>query len=84
MDEKGFFLGFVQRSVGVLVKASEKTAFPWQPGQQETVTAFGAVGALEQEIPLIFHVHRGILWAQSECNITSLYSDWMLSLSLFM
>jgi len=84
MDEKGFFLGFVQRSVRVLVKAPEKTAFPRQSGQQEMMTALGAVGAFELEIPFISHVHRRILWTRSGCNIISLYSDWMLPLSLFM
>jgi len=81
MDENGFFLGFTQRSVRVLVKGSEKAAFLWQPGQQEMITVFGAVGAFEQEILFIFHVHR-ILWIRSGCNLTPLYSDWMHSLSL--
>jgi len=43
MDEKVFFLGIVQRSVRVLVKASEKIESPRQPGKQEIITAFGAV-----------------------------------------
>jgi len=38
MDEKGFLLGLIQRSVRVLVKATEKTAFLRQPGQRETIT----------------------------------------------
>ena len=51
MDEKGFLLGLIQRSVRVIVKASEQTAFLRQPGQRETITVIEAVGAFGQEIP---------------------------------
>jgi len=51
MDQKGFLLGLIQRSVRVVVKASEKTAFLQQSGQREMITVIEAVGAFGQEIP---------------------------------
>ena len=44
IDEKGFLLGLIQRSVRVIVKSLEKTAFLRQPGQRETITVIEAVG----------------------------------------
>jgi len=51
MDEKGFLLGLIQRSVRVVVNSSDKTAFLRQPGQRETITVIETVGVFGQNVP---------------------------------
>jgi len=51
MDEKGFLIGLIQRSLRVIVKSDEKAAFLRQPGSRETVTVIEAVGIFAQDIP---------------------------------
>ena len=52
MDEKGFLLGLIQRSVRVVVNSSDKKVFLWQPGQWETFTVIETVGVFSQDVPL--------------------------------
>jgi len=53
MDEKGFLIGLIQRSLRVIEKSDEKAAFLRQPGSRETVTVIEAVGIFAQDIPPI-------------------------------
>ena len=51
MDEKGFLIGVVKKSMRVLIEAGEKAAFVWHPENRENITAIEAVGIFNQSIP---------------------------------
>jgi len=51
MDEKGFLIGLIRKSMKVIISSSEKNAFLRQPGNRQTVTVVEAIGTGGQDIP---------------------------------
>ena len=51
MDEKGFLIGVIKKSMCVLIEASEKAAFLRQPGDRENITVIETVGIFNQDMP---------------------------------
>jgi hypothetical protein len=51
MDEKGFLIGVIKKSMRVLIEAGEKAAFLRQPGNRENITVIETVGIFNQNIP---------------------------------
>ena len=51
MDEKGFLIGVIKKSMRVLIEAGEKAAFRRQPGNRENITVIETVGIFNQSIP---------------------------------
>ena len=51
MDEKGFLIGLFQKSIKVIISASERNAFLRQPGNCQTITVIEAIGTGGQDIP---------------------------------
>jgi hypothetical protein len=51
MDEKGFLIGLIRKSMKVIISASEKNAFLRQPGNRQTITVIEAIGTGGQDIP---------------------------------
>ena len=51
MDEKGFLIGVIKKSMRVLIAADEKAAFLRQPGNRENITVIETVGIFNQNIP---------------------------------
>ena len=51
MDEKGFLIGVIKKSMRVLIESGEKTAFLRQPGNHENITVIETVGIFNQNIP---------------------------------
>ena len=51
MNEKGFLIGLIRKSMKVIISSSEKNAFLRQPGNRQTVTVVEAIGTGGQDIP---------------------------------
>ena len=51
MDEKGFLIGIIKKSMRVLIEPKEKAAFLRQPGNRENITVIEAIGIFNQNIP---------------------------------
>ena len=51
MDEKGFLIGVIKKSMRVLIVADENAAFLRQPGNRENITMIETVGIFNQNIP---------------------------------
>ena len=51
MDEKGFLIGVIKKSMRVLIEAGEEAAFLWQLGNRENITVIEAVNIFNQNIP---------------------------------
>lgn len=51
MDEKGFLIGLIRKSMKVIISSSEKNSFLRQPGNRQTVTVVEAIGTGGQVIP---------------------------------
>ena len=48
MDEKGFLIGIVRKSMRVLTEVGEKAAFLQQSGNRKNITVIEAVGIFNQ------------------------------------
>ena len=51
MDEKGFLIGVIKKSMRVLIVVDEKAAFLRQPGDRENITMIETVDIFNQNIP---------------------------------
>jgi hypothetical protein len=51
MDEKGFLIGQIRKSMKFIINSSEKNAFLCQPGSRQTVTVIEAIRTGGQDIP---------------------------------
>jgi hypothetical protein len=51
MDEKGFLIGLIRKSMKVIISSGERNAFLRQPGNRQTITVIEAIGTGGQDIP---------------------------------
>jgi hypothetical protein len=51
MDEKGFLIGLIRKSMKVIISSREKNAFLRQPGNRQTITVIEAIGTGFQDVP---------------------------------
>jgi hypothetical protein len=51
IDEKGFLIGLIRKSMKVIISSEERNAFLRQPGNRQTITVIEAIGTGGQDIP---------------------------------
>ena len=51
MDEKGFLIGIIKKSMRVLIGAKENAAFLRQPGNRENIAVIETIGIFNQNMP---------------------------------